>query len=141
MEQVQLHKAYELPLYELRKLVPDSSWNTPPIISPDLSPVEVCHILGEWYIAHSSEARRRDAGQFFTPPIVARYMANLAGTLQNQVRILDPGAGIGILACALCEAALQQHISSFSIVAYEADPASSHKRHRYSSSPSVGALA
>src|SRR5207249_3889612 len=106
MEQVQRHKAHELPLYQLRKLAPDKSWSNPPIISPNLSPVEICHALSEWYVAHSNEAQRRNAGQFFTPPIVARYMANLAGMLHSQVRILDPGAGVGTLACALCEAAL-----------------------------------
>ncbi|GAC1385127.1 MAG: hypothetical protein NVSMB33_14030 [Ktedonobacteraceae bacterium] len=120
MEQVQ--KIYKLPLYELHKLAPNVAWNNPPPFSPNLSPVEVCHVIGEWYVAHSSEIQRRNAGQFFSPPIIAHYMANLAGILDNQVRILDPGAGIGILACAVCEAAVQQNVCTLSIVAYEADP-------------------
>ena len=122
LEQVRRREAYELPLQELHSLAPDISWGDAPTISPDFSPVEVCQVVGEWYVAHSSDVRRRDAGQFFTPPIVARYMANLAGTLHNQVRVFDPGAGVGILSCAICESAIVQHLPALSIVAYESDP-------------------
>ncbi len=122
MEQVRKHKVYQLPLHELDNLAPGISWSDPPTISPDLSPVQVCQIVGEWYVAHTSDVRRHDAGQFFTPPIVARYMANLAGILHNQSYVLDPGTGVGILACAICEAAILQKLSALSIVAYESDP-------------------
>jgi adenine-specific DNA-methyltransferase len=122
MEQVRNLKSYTLSLDELYNLAPDISWSPAPTISSDLSPIEVCQILGEWYMANSSETRRHGAGQFFTPPIVARYMANLAGILHNHTRILDPGVGIGILACAICESARVQKIPSLSIVAYESDP-------------------
>ena len=122
MEQVRGNKTYELPLRQIQKLAPDISWSAPPIISTTLSPVEVCNLVGEWYTAHSNEAHRHAAGQFFTPPIVARYMANIAGTLHNDMHIIDPGAGTGILASAICEMAMLQHISAFSIVAYESDP-------------------
>jgi adenine-specific DNA-methyltransferase len=122
MEQVRKSKSYALPLDELHILAPDIPWNHTPAISPDLLPVEVCQILGEWYAANASETRRHDAGQFFTPPIVARYMANQAGGLHDQMRVLDPGAGTGILSCAICELAVAQKISRFSIIAYESDP-------------------
>jgi len=49
-------------------------------------------------------------------------MANIAGELENGMRILDAGAGVGILASAVCETAVQQKISTISITAYEADP-------------------
>ena len=49
MEQVRGSKTYELPLYEIQKLAPDIAWSTPPTITSDLSPVEVCHLIGEWY--------------------------------------------------------------------------------------------
>lgn len=123
MEQVRHQKTYSVPLDELHKVAPDIVWTPAPRITSDLSPVEVCQILGEWYKNKSSEAQRHDAGQFFTPPIVARYMANQAGTLHNQIRILDPGAGIGILACAVCELAKMQQLSELAIIAYEPDPA------------------
>ncbi len=123
MEQVRNLKASELPLDTLHNLASDISWSNPPTISPGLSPIELCQIIGEWYISQSSETRRHNTGQFFTPPIVARYMANLAGKLHNHVRVLDPGAGLGILACAICESARIQKLSALSIVAYESDPA------------------
>ena len=122
MEQVRSQKTYRLPLDALCKVAPDIAWTSAPRITSDLSPVEVCQLLGEWYKNKSSEAHRHDAGQFFTPPIVARYMANLAGTLHNQMRILDPGAGVGILACASCELAKLQQLSELTIISYEPDP-------------------
>jgi adenine-specific DNA-methyltransferase len=120
--QVRGHDIYKLPLQELRDLAPHISWANPPAILPGTSPIEVCQIVSDWYVACSDDARRREAGQFFTPPIVARYMANAAGALHNQARVLDPGAGVGILSCAICESALLQQLSSLTIVAYESDP-------------------
>ncbi len=114
---------YTFPLEELSHLAPDAAWEKPPTIPLNCSPTELCRIVGDWYVARTDGTRREQAGQFFTPIIVARYMANLAGTLHNDVRILDPGAGIGILACALCESTLAQKVSQLSITAYESDPA------------------
>ena len=122
MEQVRGSKTYEFPLHEIQKLKPDISWSTPPTFSTDLSPIEVCHLIGEWYTANSNEAHCHAAGQFFTPPPVARYMANIAVTLHNNMHILDPGAGTGILASAICEMAILQQIPALSIEAYESDP-------------------
>lgn len=120
-EQVRRRKIYDLPISELCDLAPGISWSDAPTISSDLSPVEVCQIISEWYVAYSDEVRRREAGQFFTPPLIARYMANLAGALPDSACILDPGAGVGILTCAVCELAVVQQLSALSIVAYEAD--------------------
>src|SRR6266851_656355 len=120
--QVRGHDIYKLPLQELRDLAPHISWDNPPAILPSSSPIEVCQIVGEWYVAHSDDARRREAGQFFTPLIVARYMANAAGALHNEMRVLDPGAGVGMLSCAICESALIQGLPCLTIVSYESDP-------------------
>lgn len=122
MEQVRHTKICELPIEALRSLAPDISWKAVPTISRDLLPTDVCQIVGNWYIESSSEARRYQAGQFFTPAIVARFMANLAGTLHEQAYILDAGAGVGMLACALVELAKLQNISPLRIVIYESDP-------------------
>jgi adenine-specific DNA-methyltransferase len=122
-EQAWSHKSYELPLQELRRLAPDLEWKYLPVISPTCSPVEVCQIIGEWYRACSSDTRRHNAGQFFTAPPVARYMTRIVGKLENGMHVLDPGAGVGTLASAICEAALQQKLSTISITAYESDPA------------------
>jgi adenine-specific DNA-methyltransferase len=115
-------RSYQLPIHDLRRLAPDITWRNIPAISPDLSPVQVCQIIGDWYVDQTSFIRRHGAGQYFTPPIVARYIAYLAGTVSDQVRVLDPGAGTGILTAAICEAAFKQGISGLSIVAYELDP-------------------
>src|SRR5260370_23404752 len=120
--QVRGHDIYKLPLQELRDLAPHISWTNPPAILPGSSPIEVCQIVGQWYVAQSDDARRREVGQFFTPSIFARYMANAAGALHNEMRALDPGAGVGILSCAICESALIQGLSGLTIVAYESDP-------------------
>lgn len=115
-------RTYELPLHDLCIMAPDIAWRNAPVISPDLSPVQVCQMIGEWYVIQTSLTRRHAAGQYFTPPLVARYMAYLAGMLSNELHILDPGAGTGMLVSALCEAAFKQEISALSIVAYELDP-------------------
>ena len=100
-EQVRRGSNHELPLQELYTLAPDIKWEYLPAISATLSPVEVCYVIGEWYRACSSDTRRHSAGQFFTPPPVARYMATIAGEFENGMRVLDPGSGVGILASAI----------------------------------------
>ncbi|MDQ6643172.1 MAG: N-6 DNA methylase, partial [Chloroflexota bacterium] len=122
MEQVQNVNDYKLLLHKLHNLVSDIALNDFPTLSPGFSPIEVCQAIGQWYGNHSNEARRHDAGQFFTPPIVARYMTNVAGRFHDNARILDPGAGVGILACAVCESVKVQKLTALSIVAYESDP-------------------
>jgi adenine-specific DNA-methyltransferase len=46
---------------------------------------------------------RKQRGQVFTPPEVARFMAGLFGTIPSEYVLLDPGAGIGTLTAAFCE--------------------------------------
>jgi len=55
------------------------------------------------YEAESSAGERRRKGQVFTPPAVARFMARLLRPPGAAFRLLDPGAGVGILAAAACE--------------------------------------
>lgn len=47
---------------------------------------------------------KQELGQYFTPGHIADFMASLFPKSDSpNVRILDPGAGIGILSCALAE--------------------------------------
>jgi adenine-specific DNA-methyltransferase len=46
------------------------------------------------------EDQRAELGQFLTPPAVCRYMAALADPASRDVRLLDPGAGVGSLSAA-----------------------------------------
>jgi adenine-specific DNA-methyltransferase len=60
--------------------------------------------IGRWCTAKSESSKKKAYGQFLTPADVARYMAAQSSVPnQPRVSILDPGAGVGILACALCE--------------------------------------
>jgi adenine-specific DNA-methyltransferase len=79
--------------------------------------------LGQWYLSRASEAHRRKLGQYFTPVEVARFMARMYRPTTNRLRVLDPGAGAGILACALCEslAAASKKIAEIELEAYETD--------------------
>jgi len=70
-------------------------------LNNNYSPVEYALTLSEDYIRNSTIEYRKKRGQFFTPPIVARFMAGLSKNL--PIRILDPGAGLGILSCAVIE--------------------------------------
>src|SRR5450830_114437 len=67
------------------------------------SPSEYAARLGALFLSEKNAEGRRELGQFFTPLEVARFMARLARPGRRVRYVLDPGAGIGILACALCE--------------------------------------
>lgn len=62
------------------------------------------------YEAETSSGDRRRRGQVFTPPAVARFMAGLLRAPGPTFRLLDPGAGVGVLAAAACERLL--HLGS-----------------------------
>ncbi len=51
----------------------------------------------------NSADRRKEHGQVFTPPEVARFMASLFAAIPAEYVLLDPGAGIGTLTAAFCE--------------------------------------
>ncbi|MDR1486412.1 MAG: N-6 DNA methylase [Deltaproteobacteria bacterium] len=61
------------------------------------------------YISSKPKAERKSLGQFFTSKETARFMASLFNIpSQSIIRILDPGAGSGILSAALIERMEQQ---------------------------------
>lgn len=57
------------------------------------------------YIDHMPKGKRKKSGQFFTSKETAVFMAGLFSIPQNSdmLRILDPGAGSGILSTAIIE--------------------------------------
>lgn len=70
--------------------------------------------------------RKAKLGQFFTSKPIAQFMASLfAEDSFSDVRLLDPGAGNGILSVAFIERMLSEEasVSSARIDAYEIDPA------------------
>ena len=68
-------------------------------------------------------AHRATMGQFFTPAHVARFMADLSEVNAGEIRLLDPGAGVGSLSAAWIAraCALDERPSSIHLTAYEAD--------------------
>jgi adenine-specific DNA-methyltransferase len=79
------------------------------------SPAEYAHRVGQWYLTWNKPVKT--LGQFFTPLAVARFMAELLPVSEALIRVLDPGAGVGILVCALCEAST----TNIELRAYEVD--------------------
>jgi len=71
---------------------------------------------------HGMEKRKSKA-QFFTPGQVARFMANMFDVEDRCIRLLDPGAGAGILSAAFCERLAESgRAVELTIDAYENDP-------------------
>ena len=73
----------------------------------------------------TSRYERSKIGQFFTPAMIARYMASLFQHAGQEVRILDPGAGTGVLFASFVEALVsrEERPLSITVVAYENDKA------------------
>lgn len=66
---------------------------------------------------------RSKIGQFFTPAMIARYMASLFRQSGPAVRLLDPGAGAGVLFASFVEALVlrEERPHSITVIAYEND--------------------
>lgn len=62
------------------------------------------------YQQNTKKTDRKKKGQFFTPMNVSKYMASLSKVRNKNMRILDCGAGTGILGLALIEELLKDDI-------------------------------
>jgi adenine-specific DNA-methyltransferase len=61
---------------------------------------------GRKYAAAKSYEHKKTHGQYLTPEPVAEFMAGLYALPQKEsIRVLDPGAGTGVLSCAILERA------------------------------------
>ena len=58
--------------------------------------------LTERYIQNSDSKERKSRGQIFTPKQVSSFMADLFDINKQNIELLDPGAGVGILSVAFC---------------------------------------
>ena len=79
--------------------------------------------IGEWYAARRSDRHRKDYGLFLTPVPAADFMAGQITADAQNVRVIDPAAGAGILCCAAVEALVSRWPtpSAIELVAYEFD--------------------
>ncbi len=85
-------------------------------------PADFADRLGLIYNSKVNKSHKKTAGQFFTPVEIARFMAKQADFFFDEVSILDPGCGTGILTCSLTEHLIQSNnIKKVKIVAYETD--------------------
>ncbi len=83
---------------------------------------EFANRLAIMYNNHNIKSAKKDKGQFFTPPNIAKYMAELSRVSKENISILDPGAGVGILSVALIEKlANEMRVKKISLVCYETD--------------------
>jgi adenine-specific DNA-methyltransferase len=88
----------------------------------ELLPTEFCERQRQRFVGISTPEGRKKHGQFFTPPEVARFMAGLAPTRSKRLRLLDPGAGAGMLTCAVCERGAEgKNLKEVHVDAYEDD--------------------
>jgi len=79
--------------------------------------------LGVEYASFVSQHHKKENGQFFTPVEIATFMGSYSQFSSNSVRILDPGCGTTVLACALIEYLVHynKNLKSIELVAYETD--------------------
>ncbi|CAG0984284.1 hypothetical protein METP3_02263 [Methanosarcinales archaeon] len=86
--------------------------------------VDYAECLTDWYIDKIPIADRKRKGQYFTPKNVSELMVSLFENIGKTgvIRILDPGAGIGIFESAFCEyvKSLKKKVK-LSFVLYEND--------------------
>jgi adenine-specific DNA-methyltransferase len=87
---------------------------------PDLAAVAEC--MAKQFDATHTYGNKKGKGQFFTPKKIARFMSGLFNIRSGNIRLLDPGAGVGILIAAFCERLLeQQYPINLVVDAYEND--------------------
>lgn len=74
------------------------------IFRPVTGLIEFALDLQHEYEGRTSVEERKGKGQYFTPPEVCRFMADMfSKPASGRYRLLDPGAGVGSLAAAVCE--------------------------------------
>jgi len=82
----------------------------------------ICEDLAKEYRLNQPIKNRKDKGQFFTPKKVSIFMADMLDLNQQTIKILDPGAGFGILTAAICRKMSSCQNKNVEIVLYENDP-------------------
>ena len=87
------------------------------------SPLALAARLGRERCAALEADHRSGMGQFLTPPSVAALLAGMFESAEGDVRLLDPGAGVGVLSAAFVEDMLgrQQKPRSIHVTAWEAE--------------------
>lgn len=77
-----------------------------------------------FHAVKTPRVHKQEFGQYFTPFNIAHFMASLFPRVDDEnIKILDPGAGIGGLSCTFLERIQSEkwHVKSLSVDAYEID--------------------
>jgi len=87
------------------------------------NPTAYADRLGQLYAATVPLEYKKRYGQYLTPAPIAVHMARLFDTQGSVIRLLDPGAGSGVLTCAVGEhlASGRRKPARLVASAYEAD--------------------
>lgn len=87
------------------------------------SPLALAAGLGREGCAALAADYRSGMGQFLTPPNVATLLAGMFGPAGGEVRLLDPGAGVGTLTAAFVEEVLARETKprSLHLTAWEVE--------------------
>ncbi len=77
-------------------------------------------------ISHAVETsvnHKESFGQYFTPYPIAKFMSSLFPATDKKIKLLDPGAGIGVLSCSFMERIAKEkwNIPAIHISAYDID--------------------
>ena len=74
-----------------------------PDIGESETPSEYSGRLADWYAANFDLNLRKTRGQIFTPTQIGKFMSGLLEVKDGIIRLLDPGAGTGVLTASFCE--------------------------------------
>lgn len=93
------------------------------MIGKDFSMLSDMQDEGKEYSNHKKAVHKKKYGQFFTDYRTADFMSNLftIKPFNNSVKILDCGAGNGILTVSLIHKLIQQGINNIDITLFEID--------------------
>jgi adenine-specific DNA-methyltransferase len=74
-------------------------------IKSNQSLIDFTEDLTDKYIEKTSSQYRKKKGQYFTPKTISEFMIKQFNGInkKGEIRILDPGAGIGVFESAFCE--------------------------------------
>lgn len=88
-----------------------------------LSPINILDHVRKSFNSATSRTNRSHIGQFLTPAAIAHFMSSMFEAGVQEVRILDPGAGAGVLFAACVETLIlrKDRPLSIEVVAYETD--------------------
>jgi adenine-specific DNA-methyltransferase len=94
-------------------------------LQTDILPSKMAEELARAYLKGITRDEKKNLGQFVTPYEVAAFAARQVKISKASIKILDPGAGSGILSCALVEHLLANRpraIKEIHLTAFEIDP-------------------